>query len=464
MIAQLDLFPNTSNQSIIKGDCLTVMQSMDPNSIDFIVTDPPYGLHFMGKKWDAEIPRKDIWAEALRVCKPGSMLAAFGGSRTHHHLMLALEQAGWEIRDVVMWLYGSGFPKSLDISKSIDKRRIDDFRHVCRFLRKYIEDSGKTTKELASIFGCNVRLIEHWAARDTDSQPYMPNLEEWNKLKSILSIPSDMDDEVLKFNQRKNNWSDEAKTRILPDNQNHGWFCGNQMDDNSLKEEAKLFSGYGTALKPAYEPIILAMKPLEGTYAQNAEKWGVAGINIDESRIESEDFICNQSNSENFIKSENYFKGYPKRESKFHSHKKGRWPSNIILDEVAGEMLDEQSGNLKSTGGQGNYGNKLYGDLNNKPLKKDVGFHDSGGASRFFYCAKTSSAERSEGNNHPTVKPIALMKYIIKLLAPPGSPTLLDPFAGSGSTLIAAKKLDINAIGIEMSEEYCNIAKKRLEA
>lgn len=368
-------------QKIIHGDCLEIMKGMEDNSIDFIVTDPPYGLNFMGKHWDDKVPNIEIWKEALRVCKPGSMLAAFGGSRTHHHLMIALEQAGWEIRDVIMWIYGSGFPKS------------------------------------------------------------------------------------------------------------HNHFG---------------FEGYGTALKPAYEPIIIAMKPLDGTYAQNAEKWGVGGINIDESRVKmiSQDFEQYKKKNESFNGTiGKSVKGFCISPIKNHLETKGRWPANIILDEEAAERLDEMTGVLK-TGSMKpqnqSSSNKIYGSR--KSASPNGQEASSGGASRFFYCAKASSSERNKGldgmplkeirfgdgrgksheifntksenrptptnpkrlNNHPTVKPISLMKYIIKLLAPPRDPTCLDPFAGSGSTLLAAKELGINCIGIEKEQEYCMIAQARI--
>ncbi len=323
---------------IIQGDCLHKMAEMQDNSIDFIVCDPPYGLSFMGKKWDAKTPSQDIWQEALRICKPGAMIAAFGGSRTHHHLMIAIEKAGWEIRDVVMYLYGSGFPKSHNFGKKI----------------------------------------------------------------------------------------------------------------------GGIWQGYGSTLKPAYEPIIIAMKPLDGTFAQNAEKWGVAGINIDESRVETKEKWKRDCTGQNMV-----VNALQKREGigKF-SNDLGRWPANLILNEESAGMLDQMTGN---------------------------------NCSRFFYCAKASSSERNAGlegmplkecgikndsgrgfsesdpykkvmykNNHPTVKPLSLMKYILKLLAPPGNPICLDPFAGSGSTLIAAKQLGIRAIGIEIDPEYCEIAEKRI--
>lgn len=366
--------------TIITGDCLIEMAKMPENSIDFVITDPPYGLYFMGKDWDNSIPSMGYWQEALRICKPGSMLAAFAASRTHHHLMIAIESAGWEIRDVIMWIYGSGFPKS----------------------------------------------------------------------HNHFGIP-----------------------------------------------------GYGTALKPAYEPIILAMKPLDGTFAQNAEKWGVAGINIDDSRIETvESYIRDRRNDETRNnKTTCYSKGI--RSALSESHPNGRWPANIILDEEAAEQLDQMSGISK--GGNRNQqiktirGNGVGKNVFSGMTKSPNDYPDSGGASRFFYCAKASSRERNEGlegmpmkkssklgdgirsnvgngepgetysedrearNFHPTVKPISLMKYIIKLLAPPGNPTLLDPFAGSGSTLVAAIELGINSIGIELSEEYSDIARKRIE-
>lgn len=330
-------------QRIIHGDCLEIMKSMSSNSIDFIVTDPPYGLNFMGKKWDSEIPNKDIWLETLRICKPGSMLAAFGGSRTHHHLMIALEQAGWEIRDVIMWIYGQGFPKS------------------------------------------------------------------------------------------------------------HNKFG---------------LEGYGSALKPAYEPIILCQKPLQGTYANNSKIWGIGGINIDKGRIEGKkesvpNPLFNSPTGKTY-----QMKCGEGRNGEMSDNSKGRWPTNLILDEESGEILDEMTGNLKS--GCLKSSDELSKECNRGIYKhgrklKNVNTFESneGGASRFFYCAKASPSERKE-NRHPTVKPIALMKYLIKLLAPPNNPVCLDPFAGSGSTLVAAKDLGINCIGIEKEEEYMEICKTRI--
>src|SRR5215510_8015947 len=229
---QLDIFPDLikqqqqSTQIIINADCLDEMGQMASNSIDCIVTDPPYGLHFMGKDWDGRIPAIEIWAEALRVAKPGAHLLAFGGSRTHHHLMCAIEGAGWEIRDVIMWIYGSGFPKS----------------------------------------------------------------------HNHFGIP-----------------------------------------------------GYGTALKPAYEPIILAMKPCDGTFAQNAEKWGVAGINIDECRIDTNEDLTRNCLGYASAVNEGYKRPYHDHaEKKVYGSAKGRWPANVIFDGEAAQELDQMTGISKS--------------------------------------------------------------------------------------------------------------------
>ncbi len=323
----------------IHGDCLDEMRKMDDNSIDFIVTDPPYGISFMGKGWDRGIPSIEYWKEMLRICKPGSMMACAGLPRMIHRLGCVVEDSGWIIRDMIMHLFGSGFPKS------------------------------------------------------------------------------------------------------------HNHFG---------------FPGYGTSLKPAWEGWILAMKPLDGTFKQNAEKWGVAGLNIDQSRIESE-LPEGRLRHGGGKHSEHIRQLKP---DIINSMPSGRWPANLILDEEAAEQLDQMTGNLgKSKGTQVGSKNNLYGKYGERE-KKVIGHDDSGGASRFFYCAKASSSERNRGldkpSSHPTVKPISLMKYILKLLAPPGNPICLDPFAGSGSTLLAAKELGISCIGIEKEKEYYDIMKARI--
>lgn len=369
--------------TIITGDCLEVMKTFPDNHFSCIVTDPPYGLSFMGKEWDHDIPGIDYWRSCFRIIKPGGFLLAMGGSRTSHRLTCAIEDSGFNIRDTIMWLYGSGFPKS------------------------------------------------------------------------------------------------------------HNHFG---------------IEGYGTALKPAWEPIIVAMKPCEGTFKQNAEKWGQAGINIDGCRIPGQSW-----GSRPAIKLTSKGKsgggfGQTQWESLpgFNEDKgKGRWPANVILDEEAGALLDEQTGSLLGSGNirpmkQTKTSSIFLGTNNADGVNPNYHQNKGGGASRFFYCAKASSSERNEGleglpvgqsvggggtnnteddvcgkygsikapqkNYHPTVKPLKLMEYLIKLVMPPKDGLLLDPFAGSGTTILAAKRLGFDAIGIEKSEEYSAIARARIEA
>ena len=330
------------DQIILNGNCLDVLKDFPDNSIDSIVTDPPYGLSFMGKKWDYDVPSIAIWKEVLRVLKPGGYALSFGGTRTYHRMVVNMEDAGFEIRDQIQWIYGSGFPKSHNIG-----------------------------------------------------------------------------------------------------------------------------GGWGTALKPANEPIVLARKPLsEKTVAKNVLKHGTGALNIDGSRVGFADGDTTFSAKSAGLGAgrETANAGAPAFGNKLGGviappHSQGRWPANVIFDEAAAEMLDEQ--------------------------QEDV--------SRFFYCAKASKSERNAGlegmpeqhsipqlhtmsdprmdrpqerrpsaNHHPTVKPIKLMEYLCKLITPPGG-TILDPFAGSGSTGVAAKRLGFKFIGIEREAEYVTIAIKRID-
>ena len=342
---------------LLLGDCIDKLKELDDNSIDSIVTDPPYGLSFMGKKWDYDVPSQEIFEECLRVLKPGGHLLSFAGSRTYHRMAVRVEDVGFEIRDQIMWIYGSGFPKSHNIGKKLD---------------------------------------------------------EWE--------------------------------------------------------------GWGTALKPAHEPIVMARKPLsEKTIVDNVLEWGTGGINIDESRVGTEERTYDLKGGENLNKLSREGKGDSDDAKSLGAYGfgakqisigtktvEGRFPANIIFDEEAGKILDEQS---------------------------------EGGASRFFYCPKTSKKDRDEGldefedkqtvgggggigdykndvnsasgkapskNNHPTVKPTDLMLYLIRLVTPKGG-TTLDPFMGSGSSGKAAIRGGFDFIGIEREEEYMEIAQARIQ-
>ncbi|MCK5606692.1 site-specific DNA-methyltransferase [Candidatus Pacearchaeota archaeon] len=362
---------------ILLGDCLKLMKLLKPNSIDTIITDPPYGLSFMSKKWDYNIPSIDIWKECLRVLKPGGTALIFAGSRTQHRMTCNVEDAGFVIKDCIMWLYSSGFPKGADISKQLDKGKE---RKIIGYYNQYI-DGGIRKKTNCGQF----------------------------------TVPST----VIRRQRNLHNGMLPITEPTTP--------------------EAKLWNGWKShALKPAYEPIILAMKPNEGSYAQNALKYGVSGLWINGGRIPIQEKDINlRLNAKNHNrtrpKTKNVYGPYNKtielvtQDMGYHNTK-GRYPSNIILDEEAAKMLDEQTGQ---------------------------------NTSRFFYCAKASPKER-KNNNHPTVKPIKLMEYLCKLTKTPTGGIVLDLFAGSGTTGIACQNTGRNYILIEQSKEYWEIAKRRI--
>lgn len=406
--------------NLLLGDCLEQLKTLPDNSIDSVVTDPPYGLAFMGKKWDYDVPSVEIWREVLRVLRPGGHLLSFGGTRTYHRMVVAIEDAGFEVRDQIMWIYGSGFPKSLNVGKAIDKQNGVDLEVV-----------GKGRSGASS------------RAYQSEEQT---TAGEYEQTKS------------------NNEWS-----------------------------------GWGTALKPANEPIVLARKPLIGTVAQNVLKHGTGALNIDASRIgysESENVDFSKVQDGNIYGGNGIYGEAKQKQTTPLFKENGRWPANVIFDEEAAQVLDEQSGVLRARGNKTakDHGGK-YNATSYEFGGKETGWAgDSGGASRFFYVAKASKRERNAGlegmpkkiglqaplktmsdprmareqerrpneNHHPTVKPLKLMQYLVRMVTPPGG-TVLDPFMGSGSTGCAAISLGFDFIGCELSPEYFEIARKRIE-
>lgn len=391
---------------LINGNSLEVLKTLEDNSIDSIVTDPPYELGFMGKSWDKTgiAYNEELWAECYRVLKPGGHLIAFSGSRTYHRMACAIENVNFEIRDQIMWIYGSGFPKSLDIGKAIDKK-----------------------------FGAEREVIGI-------SKNDRPN----SQVKNGRGFDSEL-----------NNGQEHKEINIT----------------EPSTEEAKKWDGYGTALKPAHEPMVLARKPLsEKTVAENVLKWGTCAINIDESRIETTDNLNGGGYSKNY-KTSSFLQNGGKLE---YEQPIGRWPANLIhdgSDEVQSIFPDTKSVKRSEKNNKESPSDMLLYTPKNAIYNDKNTYDDSGNASRYFYCAKASKKDRNDGlneeqkNHHPTVKPTDLMQYLVKLITPIGG-TVLDPFNGSGSTGKACailKDRNYKYIGIDLSQEYLDISKARIE-
>jgi site-specific DNA-methyltransferase (adenine-specific) len=497
---------------VYEGDCLDVMREFPDNCIDSIITDPPYGLFFMGKNWDYGLPGEAYWREALRVAKPGATLLAFGGSRTYHRLVCAIEDAGWEIRDCIMWVYGSGFPKSHDVSKGIDKAAGAEREVVGR--KHHIRDG------------------------DVSHQAWVKN-----------------------GNSSGTDYCTKPKT------------LGIGMETAPATPLAAKFNGYGTALKPAHEPIVLAMKPIDQSFAANAEKWGVSGIWVDGGRIETGDDLNGGTYSGNTPKKVGDVYGeFAKLKPDDFAHPKGRFPANVIHDgseevmaefdkagvrvsggrsgrpgnspflakvsqENTGYIIDKSQGSaaryfaqcppdppqpnpcldctdciieteapkgrwpanvihdgseevmaefdkagvsvsndrLRNNANNGK-GYTCYGNFNDVVTR---GHSDSGTPARYFtqcppdptahpeaarfkYCPKASKRERGNGNTHPTVKPLSLLRYLAKLTRPPDGGIVLDPFAGSGTTALACISEAREFILIEKEPEYAELCRRRI--
>ena len=387
-------FENGNSFELYNGDCLEIMRTMPDNSIDSIVTDPPYGLSFMGKKWDYDVPSVEIWAECLRVLKPGGHLLAFAGTRTQHRMAVRIEDAGFEIRDMIAWVYGSGFPKSLDVSKAIDK-------------------AAGAERDVIGV------------------------REDFAKRMSLSKRPG------------------TANVGGYVNPQAAGEITAPATDD------ARQWHGWGTALKPALEPITVARKPLIGTVVANVLGYGTGALNIDGCRVATNESLKGGGSPIMRYDGQNdrpcWGEGYTRNATE--GNVLGRWPANLIHDGgdevLAGfpEVKPHGKPAFTSTMG-GAFGNgKAAGSLNQ--------FSDTGSAARFFYCAKASKKDLGEGNAHPTVKPTDLMAYLCRLVTPPGG-VVLDPFMGSGSTGKAAQREGFRFIGIEREPAYMEIASSRI--
>lgn len=435
----MKLYSQDKDYKLYQGSMLDMLKVIEPNSIDAIVTDPPYELGFMGKGWDSSgiAFQKETWVKCYDVLKSGGYLLAFGGTRTFHRIACAIEDAGFEIRDTIMWLYGSGFPKSLNVGLAIDKKNGVESKVVGYTNTPDLQDIGIKQKKLGN-----------------------GHIQSFGQISNA---------ERLNY---------------------------------EIKEAQNEWNGWGTQLKPAYEPIIVARKPIENSITENVMKYGVGALNIDECRVGNEEMKAQVSGKTS--------RAYQSETTTTAGGKGidhiGRYPANVILtydetdkQEVCGGMPETPIGNGKVI---------LNGEVN-RVENGDIfcyGFHnpdkintynDGGSASRYFYCAKASSKDRDEGldgfesekvndgriaevdnpyqggetlrkNIHPTVKPTELMQYLVRLVAPKGA-TILDCFNGSGSTGKAVmwenkeREANYKYIGIELTEEYLPIAKARIE-
>lgn len=411
------------NAVVYHGSNLDVLPTLPDNSVDAIVTDPPYELGFMGKSWDSSgiAYSVELWQECLRVLKPGGHLLAFSGSRTYHRMTVAIEDAGFEVRDMIAWVSNKTFPKSHNISKAIDKA------------------AGAEREVVGTKLGATLGSFDGGYA------------------------------------------TNEGKTI---------------SETASATDEAKKWDGWGTALKPTVEPVVMARKPFDGTIANNVLAWGVGGLNIDASRIGTTDSFGGGAKGASGFAANYDADGWTA------GSELGRWPANVVFDEDCAGLLDQQSGVTKSPAtyvrGADGFGQTSFG-AGQTAGTESLNYGDSGGASRFFYVARASKTDRNEGldelpdgywelqghqgnkaedgisnksgtgtvagfskNYHPTVKPTTLMSYLIKLVTPPGG-TVLDPFTGSGSTGKAALLNGFKFIGIELTADYLPIIEGRLK-
>lgn len=492
------------------GDCLDVLPMLAADSIDSCVTDPPYHLTsivarfgandaapaksngatgvysrasagFMGQTWDGgDVAfRVETWRAVYRVLKPGAHLVAFGGTRTYHRMACAIEDAGFEIRDCAMWLYGSGFPKSHDVAKGIAKARVEDVepvRVICRAIRAAMDARGLKSHELVQHFDdCHPRLIDHWAARDTDSQPAIPTWEQWLVLRYVLpSLDESLNAEVWRLNERKGKFSDcwNGATVLGEYDREAGGFGDHRFSVRdkkirALSDSAREWSGWGTALKPACEPIVLARKPLgEPTVAANVLKWGTGAINIEGCRVATDETIEATRNIALGSSSGGIY-GAATVPGIYAQHGNGRWPANVVHDgsaEVVAGFPDTgvSSGGLGAASQRTALAGHIYGEYAGDRLGQNAGgLGDSGSAARFFYTAKADDHDRI-GSKHPTVKPLDLMQYLIRLVTRKGG-TVLDPFAGTGTTGEAAFREGMMAVLIEAEPAYQNDIRRRMK-
>ena len=409
---------------VLHGDCLAAMQSMPDESVDAVVCDPPYGISYFSRGWDKALPAAACWSEALRVAKPGAHILAFGASRMFHRLAVAIEDAGWEVRDTCTWIYAGSFPKSLDIAKALDASdRIGFSRDRALKFTAFMREVGMTAKELNA--ATNSFMGSHFL---TDKeQPQVATEDMFAVLRPMIQARGfDIPDEIEEFVRARTTESENLKrrkvtgTRLMADFKNSRPVAAaaqglDKIDRREVElteahtEEAKKWVGWGTQLRPSQEFIVVGRKPFKGTVGSCVSKNGTGAMNIGACRIPGDEEGTT------------------------------RWPANVILD-----------GSPEATSG--------------------FPFDQGGSASRYFFCTKPTEAERHAGardvgleNVHSTLKPVELMRWLVKLVTQPGG-LMLDPFCGSGTTGVACRMDGFRFIGCELEAEQVAIARARIAA
>ena len=534
----MELYSSNESYKLYYGNMLDMLEVIELNSIDSIITDPPYELNFMGKGWDnAGVSfQSDTWEKCYEVLKDGGYLLAFGGSRTFHRIACAIEDAGFEIRDTIMWIYGMGFPKSMNVGKQLEKRLEDEktkqkTEHDLRLMwERDIQKTKRNEKKQDEVLQSGVQEQSLQISKHTTSDVWReePSMERWNNIQKTerelqrckvcemskrVSINGEerwicngtqiSDGKTLRemFEQSGSCTSYRPQSEQQQDRKLNA--IQEQCRTQESREVIEYWNKFGTALKPSFEPIIVARKPFKGSLVDNVIKNGVGGINIDECRVETTDTWHRKEQETNTaIEYQRKNKSMYAQKSEGQMNENGRFPANTILtydetdfDEVCGGFPNTKS--VRSNrGGATNKGELCYSKFTDIE-KYECGFNDSGSASRYFYNAKASKKDRDEGleefneskvndgrqtpidnafqrgetprrNAHPTVKPTSLMQYLVRLVTPDGG-IIFDPFNGSGSTGKAVmyenkeRNKNYKYIGIELTEEYLPIAKARIE-
>ena len=532
----MKLYSSNDNYKLYEGSMLDMLEVIEPNTIDSIVTDPPYELNFMGKGWDnAGVSfQVDTWKKCYEVLKPGGYLLAFGGSRTFHRIAVAIEDAGFEIRDTIMWIYGMGFPKSQNIGKQLEKRLEDEktkqkTEHDLRLMwERDLQKTKRNEKKQDEVLQSQLQeqnlqgTMYGEKSKESNLWREEPCLEGWHNIqKTERELQKCKVCEMSKrvFINGEERWicngTQISDGKTLREMFEQSGSCPSYRPQSEQQQDRKLnaiqeqcrtqesrevieyWNKFGTALKPSFEPIIVARKPFKGSCVDNVIEYGVGGINIDECRV-GEPYkyhIKENGFGDNFMDD-----NWKPSGEEYDKEVSGRFPANTILtyDETD---FDEVCGGFPNSKGKGHFpknnknGSSIFNTNNLEQEEKYLS--DSGSASRYFYCAKASKKDRDEGldtfieekvndgrqtpidnafqkgetlrkNTHPTVEPTELMQYLVRLVSPNGA-TILDPFNGSGSTGKAVmyenkeRNKNYKYIGIELTEEYLPIAKARIE-